>query len=95
MQGARASARPVPWLFCHSVHDRQRPSAAFSDYQQVSAGVAEEAAGQRHMVRTAGLATTSTPSMSSVAAPASTASNIACMDGEVVWWTISSLAITR
>src|ERR1700733_3950280 len=43
----------------------------------------------------AGLVTTSTPSMSSWPAPASTASSIACMDGEEVWWTISSRAIAQ
>src|SRR5215831_8606639 len=42
----------------------------------------------------AGRTATSTPSISSVDAPARTASNIACSAGDVVWWTISRTAIS-
>ena len=41
----------------------------------------------------AGLMTTSTPSISSVCAPLTAASNISCRAGEGVWWTTSSLGM--
>src|SRR6476620_8003133 len=42
----------------------------------------------------AGRRTTSTPSISGSVAPDTTASNIACMNGDGVWWTISSVLVT-
>src|ERR1700712_1299734 len=39
----------------------------------------------------AGRRTTSTPSSSGSLAPETTASNIACIDGDGVWWTISKV----
>src|SRR5450759_483264 len=39
----------------------------------------------------AGRRTTSTPSIASSVAPATTASNIACIAGDGVWWTTSSV----